>query len=827
MRSLLHDICHGLRIFARSPGFAAATVITLALGIGANTAVFSIFSALTLRELPVWRPERLVQLSGVYRNGARVPFSFPMFLEIEREQRVFSGLFGWTGSATFTVEADRTLSLTDVRAVSGNYYSELGVAPLLGRLIGLEDVGGTTGSQVAVIGYEFWERRFGRDPAVIGKTIRIEGQHFTIVGVTRRWFAGMTPGKPPEITVPITAAPLIRGDVRKTMGGRSVLWVSVTGRLRDGVTVEHARAQLQSLWPAVLAATVPTQSPGRRRQSFLSMGLEVQPAATGFNADLRSQFIRPLYVLMVVVGLILLIACVNLANLALARAAARSQEISVRAALGASRLRIARQLITESVLLSGCGALLALALAYWCSRFLVSLMAEGTLTPIILDLRPDWRVLSYTTLAAVLTGLLIGLVPARQIAVEEPASALRRNGCTLSRGTGKLGKALIVIQIALSLVLLQGAGLLLRTFHRLWSFNPGFHKAGVLQVSLYPTPQGYGNLDMNSYLSQLMERVHSIPGVHSVGFSNLPVPAGGRGGWRDTVSLMAADPDPNGSLLATLAAVSPGFFETLGIPLVRGRDFDWGDDEGHPRCAIVDGNLARRLLPSGDVVGQRIRFGVQPEFQDLEIVGVARSARVVDLRDGNRLVVYVPCLQHRQYGQHGNLFVRANDPGAFARAVADEVQSLGREYATGAKTVEQMSEQTLLEERAIAMLSSFFAAMALLLAGTGLFGLTSYAISRRTREIGIRLALGSQRRGILRMILRETLLLTAAGIGIGLPCALAATRLIAHMLFGVSPHDPLTLATASGALIAIGATAGYLAARRAMKVDPMVALRYE
>lgn len=811
MRSLFEDVRYGLRVFARNPGFAAATVITLALGIGANTAVFSTINALLLRELPVWRPDRLVQLSGLYRNGSRVPFSFPMFREMERGQRVFSDLAGWSGSATSSVEVDGTPSPAGVRAVTGNYYSALGAAPALGRLIGPDDAGAS--ARVAVIGYEFWERRFGRDPGVIGKPIRVEGSQFTIIGVTRKWFAGMTPGSPPEITIPIQAN-----------DERSRLWVFVTGRLRHGTGIEQARAQLQSFWPALLSATVPEQSVGRRRESFLSMGLELRPAATGVNVDLRSRFTWALYMLLGLVGLILLTGCVNLASLTLARADARGHEFSVRAALGASRWRIARQLLVESAVLSGTGAFFALILGYWGSKLLVTLITDGSATPVILNLGPDWRVLTFTGVVAMLTAVFVGVLPAMRSSAVLPASALRRSGRGVGRGTGALGKALIVSQIALSLVMLFGAGLLLRSFRNLRLADPGFDRSGVLAVSLYPVPKGYADLDMNTYLRQLTERVHSIPGVQSAAFSNLAIPAGATGGWRDTISITH---DGSSGVLATLVAVSPEFFRTLGIPLVRGRDFGWTDDERHSRVAVVDAGLALRLSPSADVLGQRARFGVHPEFQGLEIIGIARGARLLDLRGENTLVVYVPSLQHRQFSEQGNLYVRANNASALARTVAEEIRSLGHEYAAGAKTLAQTSDQSLVEERATALLAGFFAALALILAGTGLFGLISYTVGRRTREIGIRLALGSPRSGVLRMILRETLVLTAVGIGIGVPCALAGARLIAHALFGISIYDPINLATASFVLLMAGGIAGYLPARKAVNVDPMAALKYE
>ena len=513
MSTLLHDLRYGLRVLGKHPGFTAVAVLSLALGIGANTAIFTLINALLLRDLPVRQPERLVEVSVVRRND-KIPFSFPMFREIERGQRVFSGLIGWSGVWMFNVEVNGVLSLGDVRAVTGNYYSELGVTPLLGRLLTPEDVNLRRGStsQVAVIGYEFWQRRFGGASDVVGKGIGIEGQPFTIIGVTRKWFTGMTTGEPPEVTIPITAQPLIRGETLKSLDDRSLLWVFATGRLRDSVTIAQARAQLQSFWPEVLLATASTETPGLRRQAFLSMALDVAPVTTGVAASLRSQFTRPLYVLMGIVGLILLVACVNLANLMLARAAARSHEMSVRVALGASRWALARQVLTESLVLSVFGGLLGLAFAFWGSRLLVTLMTEGYLTPVTLDLSPDWRVLSLTASVAILTGILFGLAPAWRCSREDPASVLQQTARSLAGSTGKLGKALIVTQVALSLMVLLGAGLLVRSFQRLGRIDPGVEKESVLEVSLYPRPGGYQNLDVNSYHRQLIEQIFSNPG---------------------------------------------------------------------------------------------------------------------------------------------------------------------------------------------------------------------------------------------------------------------------------------------------------------------------
>jgi predicted permease len=815
MSTLLHDLRYGLRVLGKNPGFTSVAVLSLALGIGANTAIFSLLNALLLRDLPVWQPERLVELS-VVRRGDKIMFSFPMFRELERGQRVFSGLIGWSFGEMTDVELNGVLSRANVRSVTGNYYSELGATPLLGRLITPDDVNlGRTGtSPVAVLSYEFWQRRFGGASDVVGKEIGVEGQPFTIIGVTRKWFTGMTTGVALDVTIPM-----------KSTDNRALLWVFITGRLKDGVTVAQARAQLQSFWPEVLRATASTETPGLRRQAFFSMGLDVASAATGINARLRSHFTRPLYVLMGIVGLILLVACVNLASLMLARAAARSHEMTVRVALGASRWALARQVLTESLALSASGALLGLAFAYWGSRLLVSLLTEGYLTPVTLDLTPDWRVLSLTASVAILTGILFGLAPAWRASREDPASVLQQTARSLAGGTGKLGKALIVTQVALSLTVLLGAGLLVRSFQKLCSIDPGL-EVNVLEVSLYPRPGGYQNLDMNSYRRQLVARISSVPGVLSAGLSDVSLPS--QEGWSDTVSTMAGASSPYAGVMAKEVLVSPGFFPTLGISLVRGRNFEDTDDEHHPRVAIVSSSLAGRVFPSGNALGQRIRFGVWPQYQDLEVVGIASNARLFDLHDTAAPVIYLCGFQYPGSTQFGSLFVRTRQaPETVARTVGPEIQSLGHEYPLSTKTIPREVSQALVEERVIAMLSSFFGVLALLLASVGLYGLMSYAVTRRTGEIGIRMTLGAQSGTVLWAVLREVLALALFGIGLGIPCALASSRLIASMLFGLSSHDLPTLAAVALLLLLVALIAGYWPARRASRIDPMAAVRME
>lgn len=810
MTLLWQNLRYAIRGLGNDPGLAIVSVLSLALAIGANTAIFSLLDALLLRDLPVQHPERLVELS-VVRRGDKIMFSYPMFREIERGQKVFSGLIGWSFGEQTNVQLHGELFQATVRSVTGNYYSVLGTTPLLGRLITPSD---KETSPVAVISYEFWHRRFGGAPDVVGKNIAIEGQPYTVIGVTRKWFTGMSTGEGPDVTTPM-----------KSNDNRAMLWIFVTGRLKDGVTAEQARAQLQSFWPEVLHLTASTNAPGLRRELFLSMGLDVSPAATGVNRTLRSQFTRPLSVLMGIVGLILLLACVNLASLLVARARTRSHEMSVRLALGATRWTLARQIMTESLVLSTCGAIAGLAFAYWGSRLLVALMTEGYITPVVFDLRPDWRVLSLTAFVAVLTGILFGLAPAWRCSHEAPATVLQQGTRSLTGSTGRLGQALIVTQVGLSLVLLLGAGLLVRSFQKLGSVNLGFEKESVLELEFTARPGAYQNLDVNSYHRQLVEHIANLPGVDSFSFSEFSV---GRGPyWEEMASPVSEAPSPNAGVMAHAAMVTPSLFRTLGISLVRGRDFDWSDDEHHPHVAILSSSLAARLFPFGEAVGQRIRFSFLPEMQNLEVVGVAGNARFFDFHNAAPPAIYLPTLQYTP-DPWGYLFLRTRkSPEALTRRVENEVNFFGRDYFLSAKTMDEKIRLALVEDRAIAVLSGFFSGLALLLALIGLYGLMSYSVSRRTREIGIRAALGAEQTALIWLVLREALALVLLGIAVGIPSALAASRLITSMLFGISPGDLQTIAAVSFLLLASALFAGCVPAVRASRTNPVVALRTE
>jgi predicted permease len=822
------NLRYTIRVLGRNPGFTGVAVLSLALGIGANSAIFTLSNALLLRNLPVHEPERLVEVSLI-RLDSKVPFSYSMFRELERGQRVFTGLIGvdlgyqWHAGKMLNVEVNGVVSQNHLLWVTGNFYSELGVAPLLGRLFtpGDAEPGNGTASEGAVISYEFWRGRLGGVPEVVGKQIRVEGHPFTIIGVTRKWFTGLTRGEPPEITLPITAAPLVEdGTFSLERGG--AYWLFVIGRLKDGVSTEQARAQLQSFWPGVLRATADTRE-GSPLQTYLSQRLDVSSAAVGVAEDLRSQFTTPLSVLTGLAGLTLLVACLNLANLMLARAAARSHEMSMRVVLGASRWSLVRQVLIESLALSLCGALLGLAFAYWACRLLLLLITQGNAMLVALDLSPDLRVLSFTFFLAVFTGILFGIVPAWRCSLLNPAAALQQTTHYLAGRTGKLGKMLVSSQVAFSVVLLLGAGLLARSYQRLRSADLGFQMDNVLEVSLYPRPSAYESLDMNSYHMQLLERVASIPGVLSAGYANNSLVGGQEAGWQDDVSPESGDPAMAVKVRSYGTMVSPGFFRTLGIPLIRGRDFNSTDDKEHPRVAIVSSSLAERLFPNGAAIGKRIRMVAN---RNVEIVGVAGNARIFDLRDVATPAIFLSYLQLPP--AWGGLVVRSKErPEGLAKTVGYEIELLGREYPFWTGTIAQAMSQRLAKEEVTAVLSGFYAALVLLLASIGLYGLMSYSVTRRTREIGIRVAVGAQRQNVLRLVLRETLSLVLFGIAIGIPCALAATRFIGSMLFGLCPSDIPTLTGISLLLLLVALFAGYLPARRASSINPMDALRTE
>ena len=826
LEGIFMDVRYGARVLRKNRGFTIVAITSLALAIGANTAIFSLLNGLALRDLPVPQPEQLVRFGAQSGEETFVALSLPLFEQISSGQKVFSSTFGWWGDNLSTVEINGALSRNNIWAVTANFYSELGATPELGRLIGPEDddLRAASPTPVAVLAYSFWQRHYGGDRSVIGKVLKIEGAAFTIIGVTRRGFTGINADRLPEIIIPLTAEPLLAGDsdVQKHLRRADAFLLEAAGRLKPDVRFDEARAQLESIWPAIRDDLAPANLAPAERSRFLGLHMKIEPGEKGASA-LRKQFTKPLYVLLAISGLVLLVACVNLATLTLSRAAARSHEIAVRIALGASRTRLVRQTLTESIMLSVAGTLAGFFLAYWWSHTLADfILGQFFNAPAQLNLTPDMRVLLSTATVAILTGVLFGLAPAWRATREDPNFALQRNAQKFSRSTGRLGKSLIVTQVALSLVLLAAAGLFLRTLKKLRTIEPGYQASGVLDASLYPKPGGYKNLDRVNYYQELTARVSRIPGVESAGIAKMSL------GWRAWRESVRSSDTSDAGVKADFALVMPGFFHTVGIYPQRGRIFTWRDDDRAPRVAVVSESVAKKLFAGREALGQRLEITTEPTWQKVEIVGIVSDASLYDIREHAPPTVYVPSTQYGEFMGWSQMMLRTKAaPAVMANAVRQTVDSLGHEYVAKTHMVVETIDRSILRERVFAILSAFFGGLALLLAGIGLYGLMAYNVTRRTQEIGVRMALGAARKNVLSMILRETLGLTSIGIALGLACALAASQLIANMLYGVSAQDPVTLAAASVVLSGVAVVAGWIPARRAMRVDPMVALRYE
>ena len=829
MQTIVQDLRYALRMLAKAPGFTAVAVLTLALGIGANSAIFSLLNGLALRDLTVPHPEQLVRFGAHSGDESFVGLSLPFFEQISSGQKVFSSTFGWGGEYLTTVEIDGAVSRHYLAPVTGNFYTELGATPELGRLIVPEDIGTSTGAPatVAVLAYGFWQRQYGGDRNVIGKLMKIEGVAFTIIGVTRPEFMGFTVELPPEVTIPITAEPLLSGDndAQARFRRADYFVLEAAGRLKPDVRMEEARAQLDAIWPSIRDSLTPPDLTPTQRSRFLGLHLKIEPGAKG-SSVLRKQFTRPLYVLLAISGLVLLVACVNLATLMLARAAARSHETAVRIALGASRSRLVRQTLTESLALSVAGTVAGFVLAYWWSRTLTDfLLGQYFNAPARLNLAPDVRVFFSTAAIAILTGVLFGLAPAWRATREDPNLALQRTAQKFSRSTGRLGKSLIVAQVALSMVLLAAAGLFLRTLEKLHSIQPGYQAQGVLDVSLYPKPGGYKNLDFVNYYQELTARVSRIPGVESAGIAKMSL------GWRAWKEEVRSGGVSGAGAKVDFALVMPGFFHTLGIYPQRGRIFTWRDDDKAPRVAVVSRSLAAKLFAGREPIGETLEITTEPDWSrhgGIEIVGIVSDASLYDIREHAPPTLYVPSTQYGDIMGWSQLMLRTRmAPAAMANAVRQTVDSMGHEYVAKTHMVEETIGRSILRERLFAMLSAFFGGLGLLLAGVGLYGLMAFNVTQRTQEIGVRMALGAVGSDVRTMILRETLTMTAIGLALGLAVALGSSQFVANMLFGISAQDPVTLAAVSIVLAVVAAAAGWIPASRATRVDPMVALRHE
>jgi len=792
LRGIGSDLRQAIRVLRKNPGFSLTALVTLALAIGANSAIFSLANALIFASMPVAHPDRLVQISTLDPKGGKRGLSIPAFHAID-QTGVFDGTLAWLGGGVENLEMNGALFAGAVDNVAGDYYATLGVRPALGRLITHTDTG-----QVAVIGYRDWQEHYHGDPAALGKTLLLNGKPFTIIGVQPKSFPGLIREVAADATIPVNVE------------DRTHDYYTVIGRLRDGVSEVQARARLAALWPAIRLAVAPEAAPGH--DAFLARRIEIEPAAHGISY-LRERFTKPLYVLFGTVGLLLLLACVNLASMALARSHARAAELSIRAALGATRWRLLRAALAESLVLAAGGAIAGLAFAYWSAGHVANFMWQGYV-PLVLSTAPDLRVVLFTTVTAAGAGILFGILPAWRAGNQNPGAVMARASTRIAGGMGFSGRALVAVQIALSFAILSGALLFTRSLANVLVRDPGFSADRLLVAQLFPRST-YKGFDNPAYFRQLLERLRATPGVTAATLAH-DRPVGFP--WKQKIL-------PAG-ISATYHLVAPGFFDTLGMHILRGRDFDLHDDESRPLVAIVSASLARRLTASGDAIGQRLKIGeIKREF---EIIGIASDATLDDPRAPDAPAIYGASFQRPDYLGWSDAIVRVHgDPAQLAGALRQQIESLGREYPLRIETVGEELDRAMLPERVLVLLTGFFGALALLLAAIGIYGLLSYTVAGRTGEIGIRVALGASRQAIAGLVLRDVAILLAAGLAAGTAIAFAAARAISALLYGLSSHDPVMLSAAAGVLILAAVAASLLPSVRAMRIDPAAALRHE
>jgi putative ABC transport system permease protein len=816
------DLRYALRSLRTSPGFAAVAILSLALGIGANTAIFSLIDAVMLKYLPVSHPEELLQVVGDNRSSS---FTNPLWEQIRDRQDVFSGIFA-NGTTRFNLANGGEARYAFGILASGSYFSTLGVHPVLGRTFTTnDDQRGCSGQ--AMLSYDFWQRQYGGSPAVLNRTISLDGHPFPVLGVLQPGFFGVDVGSAIDVYLPICAEAIVRGE-NSALDHRSAWWLRIVGRPNRGVSPKQVLARLKTLAPGIYAATVPPRWAPAYKDAYLARSFEINPASNGLSY-VRTQYRPALLTLMVVVGVVLLIACANVANLLLARATVRQKEIAIRMALGSGRGRVLRQLLTESVLLAALGAALGVLFAQWGSRLLVTFLGSGR-DRVVLDLSVDTRVLMFTAAVTVGTGILFGLAPAWRGSRVSPQTAMKENsrGMTQDRSRLGLGKILVIAQVALSLVLLIGAGLLVGTFRRLATMNPGFEPDHVLVVNADLRNTKYPPERRTAMYEEVLGRLRAIPGVQSATVAdNTPISGNA---WNGDIVVEGFVPRNRQDSTVWFYESFPRLFDTLGMQLAAGRDFDDRDRLGSPLVGIVNQSMANRFFGAVNPVGKIYRTKGVGDVLDppVEIIGVVKDAKYGSLRDEAEPIVYRAMRQNPKLNPYGVFELRAQASAAdLIPSVKTAVEQVNRDLVISFRTLKSQVAESLSRERLLATLSGFFGGLALLLASIGLYGVMSYNVARRRGEIGIRMALGAEQGRVLRMVLREVAFIVGLGLFLGAAVALAAAQLIGTFLYGMNARDPMTIALATVVLAAVAALAGYVPARRASRLEPMAALREE
>ena len=823
------DIRYALRTFRRNPGFALVAILSLTLGIGANTALFEVVNAVRLRALPVADPASLVEIRLADMDGARgniqTPHSSvtqPIWREILARRDAFSGLFAW-GRHSFNLAEGGETRLTAGLWVSGEFFSTLGVRPVAGRLLSPQDDGAGCTAR-AVLGEGFWRRAYGGDRSVIGRTILLDSRPAEIIGVAAPGFYGLEVGRAFDVALPLCAEPAFSDDGKGRADAGTTWWLSIFGRLKPGWSEDRANAQLAAMSPAIFKASLPATYPPVSVPKYLKFQLGVHPGGSGVS-QLRDEYEPALWLLLGTAGLVLVIACANLANLLLARATAREKEIGIRLGLGASRARVVRQLLTESLLLVAIGAVGAVFLAGILGRWLVAAL-ETANNPITLPLGLDWSVVGFACLLALATCLLFGLAPAIRGTRVAAGSVMRGSarGATAGRESLALRRALVVVQIALSLALLFGSLLFARTLHNVVSVDPGFRADGLIAAGLNLTALNIPDERRTSVHQEIIDRIRAVPGVRSAATVAV-VPISGDAGGND----VWPESDRAHSFNTRSNFVGTGFFQTLEVPMLAGRDVDDRDTPTSLPVAIVNETFAARFGGSGSAIGRRFTREATPSSPEstFEIVGVVRNSTYQTLKEDPEPVVYYADTQGRN-SRYLRMVVRTSVPPASATAaITAALANADPRIKVTYRVLPTMIHDTLVQERLLAALSGGFGSLAALLTVVGLYGLISYSVTRRTGEIGIRMALGATNRNITGLLLRETGLLLAIGTVCGIALALVVGRTAATLLFGIKPHDPAMLTGAVSLLIVIALAASYAPARRATRIQPVAALRAE
>ena len=827
LESLWRDLRYAARTLRKAPTFTAVAVLTLALGIGANTAIYGVINAVMLRPLPVERPQELISLATLYPDSVEPVFSYAAYRQFADEGARVADVIAASSIRRDVVTIDGPPEPVDPKFVSGNYFTTLGVRAALGRTLLPSDDRLPPGERVAVLSDGYWARRFGRAPSIIGRSVRLKATAFTIVGVAPRGFQGETGGEAADMFLPLTMRP---GAPSYVWTGHSSTWLAILARLRPGITIAQARAGLEPVYGRIRDEVAVGTDSAEFRKSTLESRLAVTEASGG-SSRLRGPLSAPLLILMGIVGLVLVIACANVANLLLARAATRRRQTAISLAIGATRLRVVRHGLAEAVILAALGGTGGLLLAYWGSSVLVA-MVSGAL-PISLDVSPDARVLAFTLLVSCATAVVCGLLPALRAARIDPLSALKLSGST---GGGMvritLRRTLVVTQIAVSLVLLIVAGLFVRSLVNLKNIDMGFDPERVLLFRLSPpvAEQPLSSEARRNLYRHLLSRAETVPGVHAASAS-YSGPFSSET-WRNVIAVQGFVPRSGVTPRTFANSISPRYFDVMRIAVLRGRGITDDDHEVAPKVAVVNETFARQFFAGASPIGKRVGLCSSdpcgtPSRGMMEIVGVTEDAKYLDVREEQRPMLYVPFAQYDQ-----NLHVlevrTAGTPAAVATTLHRELAAVDRRLSIVAVVeLRDQVDASLVAERLIAKLSAVFGLLALALAAVGLYGVVAYLTTQRTGEIGIRMALGADRRDVQRLVLRDTLTLVVVGIALGIPAALAGAHVLASQLYEVAPNDPLVVSAGLVTLVVAALVAGYLPARRAARVNPVAALRAE